>query len=76
MVDVEDKSADQMEERMVGIDLSKGVIMEIQIPSGKTCAKHKLGTVFHSRFGFIVPHCFSFFLFQIMHYVFKSFGLF
>ena len=62
MVDVEDKSADQMEERMVGIDLSKGVIMEIQIPSGKTCAKHKLGTVFHlSRFGFSVPLFFFFF---------------
>lgn len=31
------------EERMVGLDLSKGVILEIQIANGKTCAKHKLG---------------------------------
>lgn len=33
------------EERMVGVDLSKGVILEIQIANGKTCAKHKLGTI-------------------------------
>ena len=43
MVEVEGKTAGQVEERMVGIDLSKGVIMEIQLTTGKTCAKHKLG---------------------------------
>jgi len=33
------------EERMVGLDLTKGVILEIQIANGKTCAKHKLGKI-------------------------------
>ncbi|KAK3700686.1 hypothetical protein QZH41_004690 [Actinostola sp. cb2023] len=33
------------EERMVGLDLTKGVILEIQIANGKTCAKHKLEDV-------------------------------
>lgn len=51
MVEVEVGSADQLEERMVGIDLAKGVIMEIQISTGKTCAKHKLGTLGNIIFG-------------------------
>ena len=31
------------EERMICMDLAKGVLMEIAIGNGKTCAKHKLG---------------------------------
>ena len=31
------------EERMVGIDFGKSVLMEIAIDTGKTFAKHKLG---------------------------------
>ena len=31
------------EERMVGVDFGKGVLMDIAIDTGKTFAKHKLG---------------------------------
>ena len=45
MVEVEGEERNQgsTEEMMVGVDLSKGVILEIQITTGKTFAKHNLG---------------------------------
>lgn len=45
MVEVEGEGHNKgsTEERMVGVDLSKGVILEIQIITGKTFAKHNLG---------------------------------
>lgn len=45
MVEVEGEERNRgiTEERMVGVDLSKGVILEIQITTGKTFAKHNLG---------------------------------
>ena len=42
-VEGEERNTGLTEERMVGVDLSKGVILEIQITSGKTFAKHNLG---------------------------------
>lgn len=45
MVEVEGEAHNEgsTEERMVGVDLCKGVILEIQITTGKTFAKHNLG---------------------------------
>ena len=43
MVEVEVETKGEGEELMVGVDLCKGVILEIQISTGKTCAKHRLG---------------------------------
>jgi len=45
MVEVEGEERNRgiTEERMVGVDLFKGVILEIQITTGKTFAKHNLG---------------------------------
>ena len=42
-VEGEERNTGITEERMVGVDLSKGVILEIQITTGKTFAKHSLG---------------------------------
>lgn len=42
-VEGEEHDKGSTEERMVGVDLSKGVILEIQITTGKTFAKHNLG---------------------------------
>ena len=42
-VEREERNKGGTEERMVGVDLSKGVIFEIQITTGKTFAKHNLG---------------------------------
>ena len=42
-VEGEERNTGITEERMVGVDLSKGVILEIQITTGKTFAKHNLG---------------------------------
>ena len=45
MVEVEGEERNRgiTEERMVGVDLTKGVILDIQITTGKTFAKHNLG---------------------------------
>ena len=45
MVEVKREGHNQggTEERMVGVDLSKGVILEIQIATGETFARHNLG---------------------------------
>lgn len=45
MVEVKREGLNQegTEERMVGVDLSKGVILEIQIATGETFARHNLG---------------------------------
>ena len=54
MVEVEGEVHNERntEERMVGVDLSKGVIFEIQITTGKTFAKHNLGkNSFYSSVG-------------------------
>ncbi|XP_032217773.2 uncharacterized protein LOC5517346 isoform X3 [Nematostella vectensis] len=45
MVEVASATAGQWEERMVGVDLCKGLILEIVIASGRTCARHKLDDV-------------------------------
>lgn len=42
-VEGEERNSGITEERMVGVDLPKGVILEIQITTGKTFAKHSLG---------------------------------
>ena len=42
-VEGEERNIGITEERMVGVDLSKGVILEIQITTGQTFAKHNLG---------------------------------
>ena len=44
MVEVEAAAAAmEREEVMVGVDLSKGIILEVQISTGRTSAKHRLG---------------------------------
>ena len=40
-VSVEEEGGE--EERMVGVDLKKGILMEIVIDTGVTCRKYKLG---------------------------------
>ena len=39
----EERNKESTEERMVGVDLSKGLILEIQISTGETFARHNLG---------------------------------
>lgn len=45
MVEVEgdERSKGGTEERMVGVDLDKGLILEIKISTGETFARHRLG---------------------------------
>ena len=42
-VEGEDHYEPGAEERMVAVDLCKGVLFEVQITTGRTCAKHNLG---------------------------------
>ena len=42
-VEGEEHSQGSTEERMVGVDLDKGLILEIKISTGETCARHSLG---------------------------------
>lgn len=42
-VEGEERNKGSTEERMVGVDLSKGLILEIQISTGETFARHNLG---------------------------------
>ena len=42
-VDREERNKGSTEERMVGVDLTKGIILEIQISTGETFARHNLG---------------------------------
>ena len=42
-VEGEERNKESTEERMVGVDLSKGLILEIQISTGETFARHNLG---------------------------------
>ena len=44
-VEGEERNKESTEERMVGVDLSKGLILEIQISTGETFARHNLGKV-------------------------------
>ena len=45
-VEGEEHNKESTEERMVSVDLSKGTMLEIQITTGKTFAKHNLGKTF------------------------------
>ena len=44
-VEREERCSEDTEERMVGVDLSKRIILEIQISTGETFARHNLGKV-------------------------------
>ncbi|XP_068712690.1 nischarin-like isoform X2 [Montipora foliosa] len=44
-VETEERCSEGTEERMVGVDLSKRIILEIQISTGETFAKHNLDDV-------------------------------
>ena len=42
-VEGEERNKGGTEERMVGVDLDKGLILEIKISTGETFARHRLG---------------------------------